>query len=157
MAKNSLKSLSYFNVRLVNNQSKFLFFAFLLDIVYSCPKGRKNIQFGGQICFKVSCSNRLEYAYWGLKLKLKSYSGNYQDEFPKPRKIQLKDIVALRDDLPSHGLSEGHVGNIVQLFNGGSICRVRFITPEGRDYAYVILRQDQLMVLRFYPDSYLVS
>jgi len=43
------------------------------------------------------------------------------------------------------------------LFDEDSTCVVRFITPEGHDYASVIIQQDQLMVLRFRRDLYLVS
>jgi hypothetical protein len=71
-------------------------------------------------------------------------------------KVHLTDIVALDGDLPSYGLYDGQVGNVVELFEDRT-CRVRFITPEGRDYASVILQQAQLKVLRFRPDIHLVG
>jgi hypothetical protein len=67
-------------------------------------------------------------------------------------RVHLTDIVALDGDLPSYGLCDGQVGNVVELFDKDRTCRVRFITPEGRDYASEILQQDQLKVLRFRPD-----
>ena len=164
------------------NKNKILFSAFYLNIV-----ARKNsdllteIQFGGGICFKSVCNKKSRDIYFGLKLRVELCLRNFQTRCTKPQKVHLMDTVALVDDLPSHdlyrgevgkvelmdivaldgdlpsyGLYDGQVGNVVELFEHRT-CRVRFITPEGRDYASVILQQDQLKVLRFRPDLYLVS
>lgn len=164
-----------------NYKSKILFSAFCLNAV-----ARKSsdlwtkTQFRGGTWFKYEYNGR--DTYFDLKLAFELCLRNFQVGFAMRHKVHLRDtvalvddmpshdlyrgqvgsvhltdIVALIDDLPSYGLFKGQVGNVVELFDEDGACRVRFITPEGRDYASVILQQDQLMVLRFRPDIHLVG
>ena len=164
-----------------NNSSKIWFSAFLLNSVARKSSDLwKGIQFKGVTYLKHEYNGK--DTYFDLKLGFELSLRNFQARFTKSQKVhlmdtlvlvddlpshdlyrgevgnvRLMDIVALIHDLPSHGLFKGQVGNVVELFDEDSTCVVRFITPEGHDYASVIIQQDQLMVLRFRRDLYLVS
>jgi hypothetical protein len=60
------------------------------------------------------------------------------------------DVVALLEDLPSRGLSRGQVGTVVETLAPG-VFEVEFSDNEGRTYAFLALRSDQLMVLHHKP------
>ncbi len=60
------------------------------------------------------------------------------------------DVVALLEDLPSRGLLRGQVGTIVETLAPG-VFEVEFSDNEGRTYATLALRTDQLMVLHHRP------
>ncbi len=62
--------------------------------------------------------------------------------------IQLLDVVALTDDLPERGLSRGQVGTVVESL-GPDVFEVEFCDNDGRTYASLALRGDQLMVLHY--------
>ncbi|MDQ6693067.1 MAG: DUF4926 domain-containing protein [Chloroflexota bacterium] len=62
------------------------------------------------------------------------------------------DIVALVEDLPEHGLSRGQVGTVVELLPPDA-CEVEFSDNEGRTYAEMALRGEQLMVLHYHPEK----
>ena len=64
--------------------------------------------------------------------------------------IQLLDVVALTGDLPEHGLSRGQVGTAVEALAPG-VFEVEFCDNNGRTYASLALRADQLMVLHYRP------
>ena len=55
-------------------------------------------------------------------------------------------VVALLEDLPSHGLQRGQVGTVVETLAPG-VFEVEFSDNEGRTYATCALRIDQLIVL----------
>jgi hypothetical protein len=55
-------------------------------------------------------------------------------------------VVALLEDLPSHGLARGQVGTIVETHAPG-VHEVEFSDNDGRTYATLALRADQLMPL----------
>jgi hypothetical protein len=63
--------------------------------------------------------------------------------------IMLLDIVELMDDLPDKGLRRGQVGTVVELLAGAF--EVEFSDDDGRAYAMVALRADQLIVLPHQP------
>jgi hypothetical protein len=63
---------------------------------------------------------------------------------------ELLDAVALTQDLPGRGLSRGQVGTIVELLAHG-VYEVEFSDNDGRPYASLALRADQLMVLHYRP------
>lgn len=63
---------------------------------------------------------------------------------------ELLDAVALTQDLPGRGLSRGQVGTIVELLAPG-VYEVEFSDNDGRPYANLALRADQLMVLHYRP------
>jgi hypothetical protein len=64
--------------------------------------------------------------------------------------IQLLDVVALTEDLPEHGLVRGQVGTVVESL-APDVFEVEFSDNDGRTYASLALRADQLLVLRYRP------
>ncbi len=64
--------------------------------------------------------------------------------------IDLLDVVALLEDLPGHGLLRGQVGTAVEELAPG-VFEVEFSDDEGRTYATLALRSEQLIVLRHRP------
>lgn len=64
--------------------------------------------------------------------------------------IQLLDVVALMEDLPDRGLVRGQVGAVVETLAPG-VFEVEFCDDNGRAYAMLALRAEQLMVLRYRP------
>jgi uncharacterized protein DUF4926 len=55
-------------------------------------------------------------------------------------------VVALVEDLPARNLRRGQVGTVVETLRPG-VFEVEFCDNDGRTYASVALRADQLMVL----------
>jgi len=55
-------------------------------------------------------------------------------------------VVALLENLPSRGLHRGQVGTVVETLAPG-VFEVEFSDNEGRTYATLVLRADQMMVL----------
>jgi Domain of unknown function (DUF4926) len=66
-------------------------------------------------------------------------------------RIKLLDVVALTVDLPELNLWRGQVGTVVDLLAGGTAFEVEFSDRNGRTYASLGLRPDQIMVLRYEP------
>ncbi len=66
--------------------------------------------------------------------------------------IQLLDVVALTDDLTERALRRGQVGTVVEILAPG-VFEVEFSDDEGRAYAMVALRAEQLMVLHYKPSK----
>jgi len=64
--------------------------------------------------------------------------------------VRQLEVVALTEDLPARGLSRGQVGTVVEALSDG-VYEVEFSDHEGRTYATLALRKDQLMVLRYKP------
>jgi hypothetical protein len=64
--------------------------------------------------------------------------------------MNLLDVVALMEDLPERGLARGQVGTLVELLAPG-VFEVEFCDNEGRTYANLALRANQLMVLHYQP------
>jgi hypothetical protein len=64
--------------------------------------------------------------------------------------IQLLDVVALTVDIPDRGLWRGQVGTAVEALAPG-VFEVEFCDNDGRTYASLALRADQLMVLHYRP------
>jgi hypothetical protein len=64
--------------------------------------------------------------------------------------IQLLDVVALTADLPERGLRRGQVGTVVELLAEDTY-EVEFSDDDGRTYAMLALRPNQLMVLHYRP------
>ncbi|MHB8646710.1 MAG: DUF4926 domain-containing protein [Thermomicrobiales bacterium] len=67
-------------------------------------------------------------------------------------KILLLQTVALLEDLPEQGLTRGQVGTVVEDLAPG-VYEVEFSDNDGRTYAMLPLRADQLIELRFAPDQ----
>jgi hypothetical protein len=66
------------------------------------------------------------------------------------KSIQLLDVVALTEDLADRGLSRGQVGTVVESL-APDVFEVEFSDDEGRTYASLALRADQLMLLYYRP------
>jgi hypothetical protein len=64
--------------------------------------------------------------------------------------IRLLDVVALTEKLPERNLSRGQVGTVVETL-APDVFEVEFSDNEGRTYATLALRADQLIVLRYEP------
>jgi Domain of unknown function (DUF4926) len=64
--------------------------------------------------------------------------------------IKLLDPVALTADLPERGRVRGQVGTIVETL-APDVYEVEFCDNDGRTYATLALRADQLIVLRYRP------
>jgi len=55
-------------------------------------------------------------------------------------------VVALLEDQPERGLRRGQVGTVVERL-APDVFEVEFCDNEGRTYASLALRSDQLMIL----------
>ena len=64
--------------------------------------------------------------------------------------IQPLDVVALTEDIPERGLARGQVGTAVEML-APDVFEVEFCDDNGRTYALLALRANQLMVLRYRP------
>lgn len=63
---------------------------------------------------------------------------------------KLLDVVALLNDVPDHGLRRGQVGTIVEEL-APDVFEVECSDDDGRTYALLALRIDQLIVLHYEP------
>jgi Domain of unknown function (DUF4926) len=70
-----------------------------------------------------------------------------------PALIKLLDVVALTEDLPEQNLWRGQVGTVVEVLAAGTAYEVEFSDRDGRPYASLGLRPEQLMVLHYEPVS----
>ena len=52
--------------------------------------------------------------------------------------LQNLDVVALTEDLPAHGLKQGDLGTIVEVYAPDAL-EVEFVTASGRTQALVTL------------------
>ena len=64
--------------------------------------------------------------------------------------IGLLNVVALTTDLSDRGLLRGQVGTVVEVLGSGAY-EVEFSDDDGRTYAQLPLREDQLLVLHYRP------
>jgi hypothetical protein len=67
--------------------------------------------------------------------------------------LPLLSVVALMEELPEKGLQRGQVGTIVDELTPG-IYEVEFSDDQGRMYASVALRGDQLLRLHHEPKQH---
>ena len=65
-------------------------------------------------------------------------------------RISLLDVVVLIEDLPECGLYRGQVGTVVESL-APDVFEVEFNDNDGRSYASLALRTDQLLVLHHRP------
>lgn len=68
----------------------------------------------------------------------------------KSEKVNLLDVVALTEDLPGHRLTRGQVGTVVERL-APDVFEVEFSDNEGRTFAELALKSDQLLVLHYEP------
>jgi hypothetical protein len=66
--------------------------------------------------------------------------------------IDILDVVAITGDLPERGLYRGQVGTVVEVLAPG-VFEVEFSDDEGRTYASISLKADQLLALRYEPSG----
>lgn len=59
------------------------------------------------------------------------------------KSISELDTVVLKADLPSHGLKQGDVGAVVEIYTPDAI-EVEFVTAAGHTQALVTLGTDQV-------------
>lgn len=64
--------------------------------------------------------------------------------------VDVLDVVALTEDLPERGLYRGQVGTVVEILEPG-VFEVEFSDEDGRAYASVALKAEQLLVLHYEP------
>ena len=64
--------------------------------------------------------------------------------------VRVLDVVALTEDLSQRGLIRGQVGTVLENLAPG-VFEVEFTDNEGRTYATLALRSDQLLVLHYQP------
>jgi len=64
--------------------------------------------------------------------------------------IKILSVVALLQDMPEEGLVRGQVGTVVESWAPG-VYEVEFSDDDGRTYAMVALRADQLLRLHHEP------
>ena len=60
--------------------------------------------------------------------------------------LELLSVIALLEDLPSHRLQRGQVGTVVEHLKT-EVYEVEFSDDDGRTYASLALRPEQLIVL----------
>lgn len=66
------------------------------------------------------------------------------------REICVLDVVALTEDIPDRGLLRGQVGTVVESLGTG-VFEVEFVDNDGRTYAMLPLKSNQLLVLHYQP------
>jgi hypothetical protein len=64
--------------------------------------------------------------------------------------IEMFSVVALLEDLPEEGLVRGQIGAVVELWGPG-VFEVEFCDNNGRAYAMVALKTEQLLRLHDEP------
>lgn len=64
--------------------------------------------------------------------------------------IHSLDVVVLTDDIPEHGLRRGQVGTVVETLSS-DMFEIEFIDNDGRTYATLPLKSQQLLVLYYQP------
>jgi len=66
------------------------------------------------------------------------------------RELELLSVVALLEDVADHGLQRGQVGTVIERLAPG-VYEVEFSDDEGRTYASLSLRLEQLLQLHHEP------
>ena len=66
--------------------------------------------------------------------------------------IKLLDVVALLENIEKYRLVVGQVGTVVDVLDE-NIFEVEFCDKNGQTYAFLALRSDQLMPLRYSPQA----
>lgn len=67
-------------------------------------------------------------------------------------KLNLLDVVALKENLPKHHLKMGQVGTIVEEL-APDVYEVEFSDNNGQIYAMLPLKSKQLIKLYFAPET----
>jgi hypothetical protein len=64
--------------------------------------------------------------------------------------IEMHAVVALLEDLPEEGLVRGQIGAVVEIWAPG-VYEVEFCDNNGRTYAMLALKTEQLLLLHDEP------
>lgn len=64
--------------------------------------------------------------------------------------VKLFDVVALTQEIPGRELLLGQVGTVVEIL-APDVFEVEFSDNEGRTFAQLALKADQLLVLHYEP------
>lgn len=64
------------------------------------------------------------------------------------QEIRVLDVVALTEDITDRGLLRGQVGTVVESLGPG-VCEVEFVGNDGRTYAMLPLKTNQLLILHY--------
>jgi hypothetical protein len=64
--------------------------------------------------------------------------------------VHILDVVALLEDVPESGLVRGQVGTVVEQL-AVDVFEIEFSDDDGRTYASLPLRTEQLLVLHHSP------
>ena len=65
-------------------------------------------------------------------------------------KFKLLDVVALKHEVPENDFQPGQVGTVVEIL-APDVYDVEFTGNDGRNYAELALRVEQLLVLHYEP------
>lgn len=65
-------------------------------------------------------------------------------------KVKLLDVVALTEELPEKSLQRGQVGTVVEVL-APDVYEVEFTDNDGRIYAELAVKAEQLLVLHYEP------
>ncbi len=63
-------------------------------------------------------------------------------------RIKELDVVALLRDIPEAGLVQGQVGTVVETLRGSAL-EVEFCGDDGKAYAMLAIKEEDLMVLHY--------
>ena len=66
------------------------------------------------------------------------------------KSIDIHSVIALLEDLPEDALVRGQVGTVVENWAPG-VYEVEFADDNGKTYAMVALKAEQLMRLHYEP------
>ena len=64
--------------------------------------------------------------------------------------MHVLDVVALTEDMPERNLRRGQVGTVVEEL-APNVFEVEFSDENGRAYAILAVRAEQLLVLHYHP------
>jgi Domain of unknown function (DUF4926) len=67
-------------------------------------------------------------------------------------KLQLLDVVVLKEPLPTHHLQAGQVGTIVEIL-APDVYEIDFSDDDGQTYATLPLHTSQLLKLHYIPEN----
>lgn len=60
------------------------------------------------------------------------------------RKFRELETIVLTRDIKEHGLKEGDMGAVVNVYDGGNAAEVEFVTATGRTIALVTLKASDI-------------
>jgi hypothetical protein len=107
-----------------------------------CQRDRSRRNRGGSV--RLDCPNRRG------RVTIRQLLRALRERATAPA-IQVLNVVALTVDLPDKGVWRGQVGTVVESLSPG-VFEVEFSDDDGRTYAQLALRDDQLMVLCYQPE-----